>query len=374
MTTHHDLPTPADYGHLTGDHAAAVTVYLATSPVPVERDRAQVALKSAFDRALRELEDHGVPRPVRMALVGKRDDVLADGELWGALSRSLAVFVTPDLVEVFVLPNKLEDELVVGTHFALSQLWRPMTQLQEAFAITLSANEWRLWHATPTERVRELDPVGDYPQSAAEATNRESAGRGDDRLSGDPYDLYAKRVADAARKELAAIDPTEKLPLFVFADEALGARFASRKEGRELISVRGSSDRLTPAQIDEAIRDQLAELNVAEAQSSVSELKDGDPSVVERDLAAIARMAVKGAIDTYWFDFTVDMPGTLNSETGELAYEDGESMYALGVRDLLSQVAQLVYEHGGRVIAVRGSDLTDPWVGPALAKLRFTLI
>lgn len=373
MSVHHELPTLADMKALSGDHPAAVSVYLATSPVPAERERAQVALKSAFDRALGELEDHGVDRPTRLVLAERRDEVLADAELWGTLSRSLAVFAAPDLLEVFVLPSRLEDETAVGTHFTLGQLWRPVSQAQEAFAVTLSANEWALWHATPEDRMQEVELSGEHPASAAEATNRTSAGRGDDRLAGDPYDLYAKRVADAARTELARLDPLEKLPLVIFADEQLIARFTERKEGRRILPVPGSPDRLPAAELDAAVRDLLADLNVADAQADIAALKDGDPGVLERDLAAIARQAVAGAVDTYWFDFSAEVPGTLDAGTGDLSYHQGEGMFAPGVSDLLDAVASLVHERGGRVVAVRGADLPGPWVGPALAKLRFSV-
>lgn len=95
---------------------------------------------------------------------------------------------------------------------------------------------------------------------------------------------------------------------------------------------------------------------------------------MERDLAAIARMAVKGGVDTYWFDFTTGVPGGLDPKTGELSYADvATAATTASVSDLLARVAQLVYESGGRVVAVRGADLGQSWDGPALARLRFSL-
>ena len=105
MTTHHQLPTAADFHALEGDFDGAVSVYLETSPTPAGRERAQVALKSGFDTALRRLEEHGVDRGVREQIVAGRDAILGDGGLWGTLSRSLAVFVAPGVAEVFVLQS-----------------------------------------------------------------------------------------------------------------------------------------------------------------------------------------------------------------------------------------------------------------------------
>ena len=52
MTVHHELPTTTDFATLAGEHHPAITIYAATSPVVSERERAEVAVKSAFDEAI----------------------------------------------------------------------------------------------------------------------------------------------------------------------------------------------------------------------------------------------------------------------------------------------------------------------------------
>jgi hypothetical protein len=366
MTIHHQIPEAADFARLTGDFDSAVTIYLATSPNPA-REQARVAFKSALDGAARELADPA-------GVVAQGQEILADEQLWGSLSRSLAVFLSDTSTELYVLPNRLDDQVVVGTHFELGPLWRSVTQQQEALALTLSADAWQLWHATPGSRIAPVELSGDHPADAGKATQRASAGRGDDRLGGDPYDLYAKRVADAASAELAAIDPDNRLTLFVFGDERLMHLFAERKSGRRIVGLAGNPDRVAADELDATVRGLLDELNLADTKAEIAALKDGDPGNVERDLAAIARMAIKGGVDTYWFDFTAPVQGTLDLTTGELSYADvATAATAAGVSDLLARVAHLVQESGGRVVAVRGSDLDETWQGPALARLRFSL-
>ena len=180
MSIHFTLPTPADFDLLSKAQDIAVTVYVETAPTVADAERAKVAFKSAFDDALNQLEDAGISHPVRTEIAQSRDEIIAS-DIWHKLSRSLAVFVAPGSSEVFVLPNRIEDHFDAGTTFSLGLLWRSVTQIQEAFALTLSANEWALWHATPTARAVELKLAGDYPASAGDATNRGSAGRGDDR-------------------------------------------------------------------------------------------------------------------------------------------------------------------------------------------------
>jgi hypothetical protein len=398
MAVHYELPTTADFAALAGEHYPAISIYASTSPVVAERERAEVAVKSLFDDAIERIRSGGASTTEVDALRRRRDTILRDEPLWGNLSRSIAIFVSPDFEELFVLPNRLDDAVHVGAHFTLGQLLRAPSQDQEAFAITISAHEWCVWHATPTDRAVRLEVEAAGLANLDEATNREpneraprgagsgvGAQNGASRLEGDEgrktlLDLYAKRVADVVKHELYERDPEERVPLFVFATEPLLSLFIDRsKNGRRTVPVPGGSDRLNAAEIDEAIRLQLAKLNIHEAVSQLKTLADGSAGRVERDLSAIAHEAVEGAVETFWFDFTTSVNGTLDRESGaiEFASDHGSGDSLADGRhagDLLPQLALLVISRGGKVVTVRGEDLhgTD-WSGPAMAELRFAL-
>lgn len=401
MTLNYELPTTADFATLAGAHEPAITIYASTSPVVSERERAEVAVKSAFDAAIEQVKATDAPGPVIDELRRERDAILLDQQLWGRLSRSLAIFVAPGFSEVFVLPNRLDDAVHVGSHFALGQLLRAPSQDQEAYAITLSANEWALWHATPTDRAAQLDVDQSGTANLDEATNREpgeerprgynrgiggvASQGGASRLTGGEgrktlLDLYAKRVGDVVRRELLQRDPEERVPLFAFAAEPLLSLFLERsKNSRRVVGVAGAPDRLGASGIDDAVRQHLAKLNISEAERDLRDLVDGAAGRVERDLAAIAREAADGAVETFWFDFTTSVNGMLDRETGaiEFAIGNGSGEHLPDgtlAGDLLPQLALLVIAKGGKVVTVRGDDLdASVWSGPAMAELRFAL-
>ncbi|GAA1938187.1 hypothetical protein [Agromyces allii] len=391
MTVHHELPTGADFAALAGPHHPAITIYASTSPVVNERERAEVSVKSAFDHAIDVVKQGGAAASELDALRRERDGVLGDFALWGGLSRSLAIFVAPGFTEVFVLPNRLDDAWHVGSHFTLGQLLRAPSQDQEAYALTLSSNEWALWHATPTARATHLETDPSHPANLDAATNREpnensprGGQHGDRGEVGDErgkklLDIYAKRIADATKHELAAVDPDGRVPLFVFAAEPLLSAFLDRsRNGRRIVGVPGSPDRLGASEIDAALREQLSRLNVSEASEALDTLAEGTAGRVERDLAAIARLAADGAVETLWFDFTTSVNGTLDRETGAVEFASGNGAgdaLADGTPagDLLPQLALLVISKGGKVVTVRGDDLGEGWNEPAVAELRFAL-
>ncbi|MRG59416.1 hypothetical protein GE115_05945 [Agromyces sp. CFH 90414] len=404
MTVHYALPTTADFTALAGPHHPAITLYASTSPVVAERERAEVAVKSGFDEAIEQVRAGGATAAEVDDLRGRRDAILADQQLWGNLARSIAIFVAPGFEEVFVLPNRLDDAVHVGSHFTLGQLLRAPSQDQEAFALTLSQHEWTLWHATPTDRAAKLDVDSAGVANLDQATNREpgeerprgaasgvGAGGGASRLTGDEghkklLDLYAKRVGDVVRHALHELDPDERVPLFVFAAEPLLSLFIDRaRNSRRIVPGAGGAgggggaDRLNAADIDEALRQQLATLNIREAATRLHELAEGSAGRVEHDLSAIARQAADGAVETLWFDFTTSVNGVLDRESGAISFASGNgSGDALAdgshAGDLLPQLALLVLAKGGKVVTVRGEDLdARVWQGPAIAELRFAL-
>ena len=393
MTVHYELPTTADFAALAGPHDPALTIYASTSPVVSERERAEVAVKSAFDEGIERVKHSGARGSDVDALREAKQAVLGDFELWGNLARSLAIFVSPGFSEVFVLPNQLDDALHVGSHFTLGQLLRAPSQDQEAFAVAISGNEWSLWHATPTDRAVQMPLDPSLPKNADEAANREPGGVPTKRVGGHgdrgvneedrrpaTLDIYAKRVADAVRQELQVHDPDERVPLFVFATEPMLTLLIDRAHnGRRIAPVPGGPDRLGPAEIDEAIRRELAKLNISEAETALRGLADGSAGRVERDLAAIGRLAAEGAVETLWFDFTTTVNGTLDRESGAIRFATGNGTGEnLGdgthAGDVLPQLALLVISRGGKVVTVRSDDLDDAvWSGPAMAELRFAL-
>ena len=340
MTVHYELPTTADFAVLAGEHHPAITIYASTSPVVSERERAEVAVKSAFDEAIEQVKASGAEHAEVAALRTERDAVLADADVWTALARSVAIFVAPKFNEVFVLPNRLDDAVHVGSHFTLGQLLRAPSQDQEAFAVTVSANEWALWHATPTARAVEMPLDENLPKNADEAANREAGdvsprrggmhgdrGMSEEDRRSSTLDIYAKRVADAVRHHLQGVDPDERVPLFVFAAEPVLTHVLERAHNhRRVVPVSGAPDRLGAADIDEALRLELARLNISEAATALHGLTEGSAGRVERDLAAIGRLAADGAVETLWFDFTTSVNGTLDRSSGaiEFASDHGE--------------------------------------------------
>ena len=96
-------------------------------------------------------------------------------------------------------------------------------------------------------------------------------------------------------------------------------------------------------------------------------------ALVATDLAEISQAATRGLVDTMLFDFTVDIYGRIDETSGDLQRLDAEVTFDNGAPayDLLSQLALMVLNQGGRVIAVRNSEVSNTvWNSVAVASLR----
>lgn len=370
----YQLPSVADLIELGREHQHAITVYAQTAPGADHRENNLLTVKSAVDRALRTVRESGASRAVETQL-RQHWDRIAGSDLWGNLSRSLAIFIADDVHEVYVLPNALETQLQVGQYFDIGQLVRAVTTPQEAYALTLSADGWNLWHATASSRAEEMTLGGEYAADAAEATNRATIrGRGQlGRLVGDEgkktlLETYAKRVADAVDSELGQADPDRAQDLFLFATDPLLDLYRNLDHKRRVVAVPGAPDELRPDQIDDAIRKALPKINAERVNARLEEIGDAvSRGLVASDIADIARAAVAGAVSTLVYNFTVDVLGLMNDATGEVDYTSEGY-------DLLSRIAVTVLDKGGRVVAVRNDEISAGiWNGTAIAKLRFAL-
>ena len=372
---HYALPTTADLLELGAPRADALSIYLTTDPTPAGRDLAFTTAKSAVDEAIRALGAAGRSHAEQEWLRTQWDVVAEDSELWGNLASSLAIFIAPDFIDEYVLPNSFEAHTHLGSRFDVGQLIRAVTTPQRAFALTLSSNGWNLWAATESSRVTEFPLVGEHAEDAADATNRMSI-RGRKllrRLGGDEgqkvlLDRYAQVLAGAVRDELAPVDPAGDVPLFVFANEPLSSMIVAHGLPGEVVVVRGAADELRPDQIDEAIRERIGEITARRLSAVADKIGDGFAAgLAGTDVAQAARAAAVGAVGTLYYDMTADVRGTLDADTGAITFdENGE--------DLLAAIALLVLANGGEVHAVRPGEIdAEIWNGQLLAGLRRAL-
>jgi release factor family 11 len=368
---HTDIPTRADLEQLLAVRdPACVSIYLPTTPEERgERDRLE--FKSLSAAALEQLAAASLERDALGDLRDVLDDLAEDEAFWARQAHSLAVFATPSGARTFQVANRLSPMVEVSDRFHVKPLLRSATFPQAAFVLALSQNAVRLVEVSPDAPPAEVRVPG-MPSDAAGAVGKRSiADRSPDRrvqgAEGQKLRLrqYARRVEEALRPILSGLD----LPLILAGTEPLTSIFRSVSTYPHLAPgvIAGNPDTKTDAELADASRGVLDELYAHELAELRALYEQRVPQGrASDDLAAIARAAAFGAVDTAFVDIDETVSGFVDEADGALTLDESADAVNYGVVD---EIARRVLLARGRVLAVRREDV--PGDGPAAAILRY---
>lgn len=369
---HTDIPTQTDVERLLAvRRPGCVSIYLPTSPITAEANADRIELKNLSAEAVEQLRasdlDAGSVDEIHEVL----EDLVDDEAFWARQANSLAVFATPEGARTFRVPNRLTSAVEVSDRFHVKPLLRSVTFPQAAFVLALSQNGARLVEVgadVPALEVR----VPDMPRDAASSVGKASLGdrSADRRIQGSEglkvrLRQYARRVEEALRPVLSGHD----VPLILATTEPLGTIFRAVNTYPHLVDpvIAGNPDEATDVALAEASRDVLDAVYAQE----LADLRDRYAERVPQgrgsdDLAAIARAATFGAVDTVLLDIDETVPGFVGEEDGTITLDAADDAANYGVLD---EIARRVLLSRGRVLAVRREDI--PGGGPIAAILRY---
>jgi hypothetical protein len=373
LTLHTDIPTRSELGSLLeARDPASVSIYLPTGVVTQGARGDRIELKTLASKAIGELEEAEADRRAVAQVREGLDDLVDDAAFWTAQAHSLAVFASPKLVRTFRLPNRLSTAVEVGDRFYVKPLLRAVTFPQAAFVLALAAGSVRLVEVTREGPPATVDVPG-LPLDAASAAGKASiADRSPSRRiqgsEGQKVRLrqFARKVDRALRGVLTGLE----LPLVLAAAEPLVSIYRSVHSYPHLVErgIQGSPEGASDAQLATAARAVLDDLYARE----LAELRDRfelrfKQDRASADVATVARAATFGAVDTAFVDIDRKVPGFVDEETGAVTLsEDDAASYGV-----IDEIVRRVLRSGGRVLAVRASDV--PGGGAVAAILRYAL-
>lgn len=348
-------------------------MYLPTSPVTQESQADRIELKNLVAEAAEQIAAAGSARRTVQEVREPLDELLEDDEFWAVQARSLAVFASPKGVRTYRLPNRLTSSVEVADRFYVKPLLRAVTFSQAGFVLALAAGSVRLVEVAgegPPFTVR----VPDLPTDAASAAGKASIAERSPirRLQGSEGQKvrlrqYARKVDHALRGVLTGLEQ----PLILAATEPLESIYRSVNSYPHLAEtgIQRSPEGTTDEELASAARTVLDELNARR----LSELRERfeqrfDQDRASTDVAAVARAATYGSVDTVIVDIDQKVPGFVDDESGAVTFAEEDDAVSYGVVD---EIVRRVMLSGGRVFAVRAPDV--PGGGPVAAMLRYAL-
>lgn len=371
---HVDIPTDEELAALAAERGdGCVSIFLPTTPLTQGVAGDRIALGNLAKEAVRQLEAAGADKRRVAALAEQLDDLVDDDPFWRFQARSLAVLATPDRTRTFRVPNAFEPTVEVSDRFHLKPLLRTRSFPHAAYVLALAENSVRLVEVSPdlpAAPVRVEGMPKDAPSAVGKASINDRSPSG--RIQGSEgkkvrLRQYARQVDQALRGVVAG----SAVPLILAVTEQLGEIYRSVSTYPDLAeeTIRGNPELLSDAELAQRSRSVLDAHYAAQvaAWRDLFATRAGQGRATT-DLAQAARAATFGAVDSLLVDMGQSLPGTVDEETGAVAFAGGAGATSYGVAD---EIARRTLQARGRVLAVRRDDIPDRQ--PLAAILRYPI-
>ncbi|KAA5595508.1 hypothetical protein [Blastochloris sulfoviridis] len=369
---HVDLPTRTQIDKLVSYRGGpAVSIYLRTTPLTQDAKADRIELKNLLKSAVAELEAAGTAKRSIWPIQESVEALVEDDDFWATQANSLAVFVTPDAVQTFRLPNKLTNIVEVSDRFHLTPLLRSVTFPHHAYVLAIGIGTVRLVEVSADLPPHEVSVPG-LPRDFGHALGKRSHIERDGQMrSGEGTSEHAMltryaRVVDQALRPLLA---SGERPLILAASEPLAAIFRTVSSYPHIPQqvIAGSPDDATDHVLGNEARAVLGhvyadQIRVLGELYATREAQGRGTT----DIAHAARAATFGAVDTLIVDMDTVMSGTVAEEDGKITFEEQPNAVNYGVID---EITRRVLQAGGHVVAARRADV--PGGGPLAVLLRY---
>ncbi len=369
-----DIPTQAEIGQIVAARGEAmVSIYLTTTPETQHIDAARTRLKQLTSDAVAQLEQVGVEKRTIWPIEEQLHDLMDDDEFWRVQANSLAIFVSPNGLRNFRLPNHLTETVQVSDRFHIKPLLRAVSMPQHAFILALAENELRVIELLGDQPAQELR-IPNLPKDAASVAgtanvnSRSYSGR-QGGGEGQKHHLrqYCRQIDAALRGLLAG----RHEPLILAATDPLLSIYRSINSYPHLAehAIVTSPVRVAAHDLGAQAREILDEINAASV-ATFGELYAAreNEGRATTQVARTARAATFGAVDTLLVDMDSVVPGMVDETTGEITFDKEETAVSYGVID---EIAGRVIANGGKVIAVRRAEI--PQEAELAAILRYAI-
>ena len=369
------LPTETDLHELTNRRdEACVSIYLASSPLPKERDESRIALKSLVADAARELSARGVDREQAESAIAGLESLDDDSAFWAGQARGFALFAAPGDLRVFRLLGDVRRHVSVGDRFDVGILLRAISFDHSAFVLAVTEGSVHLYSLVDNEPLREialpglpddLHSVLEYTTPADQAAPPRALGANGEKTE---QRRYCRLVQDAVVEQVGA----GSLPLILASTTELEPAYRSVNRYRGLAdrAIKANPESLAPSQLAERARGILHELHVAEIRAWCERFElERSRDRATSDLGHVARAATAAAVDDLLFDMDADLSGTID-EDGVLRLS-GDTGSEIAHYGILDEIAARVLRSGGTVRAARASDLPEGAAVAAILRYAF---
>ena len=367
-----------------------VSFYLPTHRTGREQQQDPIRLKNQISEAQERLLEYGVRRPDVRELLRPAEDLLDDDEFWQHQSDGLAVFLSAEFTQIYRLPSKFEELVVIGKNFHIKPLLPLLDENGQFYILALSLNKIRLFLCTKYT-INEME-LPDVPTSMQEAlfmddpekhldfhTGTGSSGAHGSRPAvfhgqGKQADEDEKNILRYFQYVNKGLQPLlkENIPLVLAGVGNLLPIYhnASSYAGLLKEGLEGNPDEMDEKELHQRvwkIVKPIFEKDKLEAIEQFEQLIGKGSDLATGELEAVVKAAKYGQVETLFVPVNVQRWGRFEPERNQVLLDEKPS---LENEDLLNFAAIQTILNAGQVYALQPEDV--PGNGSLAVILRYS--
>ena len=125
-----------------------ISLYMPTHRAGREQQQDPIRFKNLFAQAQGKLTEYGLRKPEVEGLMRPAERLLEDGDFWQHQSDGLAIFLSPGFSQIYRLPFKFDELMVIAKSFHYRPLLPLLDEDGQFYILALSLNEIRLFLGT----------------------------------------------------------------------------------------------------------------------------------------------------------------------------------------------------------------------------------
>ena len=316
------------------------------------------------------------------ALIEPFMELAQDEDFWNARKEGVAVFCSPGMFIAKHLDRTVPDIAIVADSFHMKPLLRNLQTL-EAYHVLAITRERAWLYLGDRDGLHVVDLGPDVPMTINDALGSELTERhfthlnsgGMTRTVGhstkqDEIDLDTERFFRAVDKSILehASHPSG-LPLILagLPDQLSVFHSVSHNPNILLEGVTASPDGISHKELVKRAWEIMVPYVHAESIRTVEAYREAAPHNLGLDhVVPIAHAAIEGRIATLMVEAQRQVPGKIDSVTGEISFDDLDQP---DINDVLDDLAVLVLKKGGKVLVLASEHM--PTATGAAAILRY---
>lgn len=360
---HLDPFTEADFRRLDEVRADyCVSLYLPTHAVSRETDQDKILFKNLVREAITQLEGAGADKRRVWAMEAQWQRLLDDLDFWNHLADGLAVFITPDSVEVFRLPRSVSAAIEVSDRFHVKLLVPLLAFPHTAYLLDIAQNQVRFWEVTEGY-MSEVEVPGmpaSFDEAMEQRTGDATAGAESISMRQDEQRKVRQRQFTRAIEEaLRPMLREQKVPLVLAGVDTLLAYYREADTYPHTMeeSISGNQEHRRRDEFAAEARAIVARRFGAEIRSRLDRVNAMRINrLSSTDVTEIARAGQEGRIETLIVNVERELYGSFSTGLGAVAPRTQASATTY---DVLDELVGLTLRQGGEVIGVEEDNLPD---------------